>query len=143
MRIIVNADDLGISESINEAIFQGMERRVIMSATMLANGAALSAAAREIQRFPECSLRIHLTLTEFKPLCSESFRDLKRILNEENCFNGNSIRKVHISLSMLRAIFREWCCQIEHLIELGIQPTHFDGHHHVHTIPQLIPVLAA
>ena len=50
---------------------------------------------------------------------------------------------MHISLSMLRAIFREWCCQIEHLIQLGIQPTHFDGHHHVHTIPQLIPVLAA
>ena len=143
MRIIVNADDLGISESINEAIFQGMQRKIITSATMLANGAALEAAARELHRFPDCSFGIHLNLTEFEPLCSESFRDLKPILNEKNCFNGNSIREVHISLSMLTAIFREWCCQIEHLIQLGIQPTHFDGHHHVHTIPQLIPVLAA
>ena len=143
MRIIVNADDLGISESVNEAIFQGMQRRVITSATMLANGSELKAAARELHRFPECSFGIHLNLTEFEPLCPESFRDLKLILNEENCFNGNSIREVHISLSMLRAIFREWCCQIECLIQLGIQPTHFDGHHHVHTIPQLLPVLAA
>ena len=41
------------------------------------------------------------------------------------------------------AIFREWCCQIESLIQLGLQPSHFDAHHHVHTIPQMLPVLAA
>jgi predicted glycoside hydrolase/deacetylase ChbG (UPF0249 family) len=42
---------------------------------------------------------------------------------------------------MLQAIFREWCCQIETLIGLGVEPSHLDGHHHVHTIPQLLPVL--
>jgi predicted glycoside hydrolase/deacetylase ChbG (UPF0249 family) len=143
MRIIVNADDLGISEAVNEVIFQGMERKVITSATMLANGAAVQAAAREANRFPHCSFGIHLNLTEFQPISSESVRDLKPILNKKNCFNGNSIREVSIGLSMLRAIFQEWCCQVESLIQLGIEPSHFDGHHHVHTIPQILPVLVA
>lgn len=143
MRIIVNADDLGISEPVNEAIFHGLQRKVITSATMLANGAAVKAAARELRRFPGCSFGVHLNLTEFEPVCAQSCRDLKPILNEENCFNGNRIREVHISVAMLRAIYREWCCQIESLIQLGVEPSHIDAHHHVHTIPQMLPVLRA
>jgi chitin disaccharide deacetylase len=143
MRIIVNADDLGMTESVNEAIFEGMRRGQITSATMLANGVALKNAIRELHRFPECSFGIHLNLTEFEPLYGESHKKLARILDKKGCFNGNSIREVRIGVPLLKAIFREWCCQIENLIRLGVEPSHFDAHHHVHTIPQLLPVMAA
>ena len=143
MRIIVNADDLGLSESVNRAIFHGMQRQVITSATMLANGPAVKAAARELKRFPDCSFGVHLNLTEFEPVCPGSLRDLRSILNENKCFNGNSVREVHIGVPMLRAIYREWCSQVDTLIQLGVEPSHFDAHHHVHTIPQLLPVLRA
>jgi len=143
MRIIVNADDLAISDSVNDAIFQGMQRGTITSATMLANGPAVKAAARNLHQFPQCSFGVHLNLTQFEPLCPESGRDLKMILNQNKCFNGNSIREVPIGIGMLRAVFREWCHQIESLMRLGVEPSHFDAHHHVHTIPQMLPVLRA
>jgi predicted glycoside hydrolase/deacetylase ChbG (UPF0249 family) len=143
MRIIVNADDLGISEPVNEAIFQGMQRGAITSATMLANGPAVRVAAQNLHLFPQCSFGVHLDLTEFEPLCQGSYVDLASILDKNNCFNGNSIREVRITRPMLRAIFREWCSQIENLMRLGVEPSHLDAHHHVHTIPQLLPVLAA
>jgi|ERR1022692_669353 predicted glycoside hydrolase/deacetylase ChbG (UPF0249 family) len=143
MRIIVNADDLGISEPVNEAIFQGMQRGVITSATMLSNGPAIRAAVQNLHMFPECSFGVHLNLTEFGPLFSGSNTDLADILDKNRCFNGNSIREVTIGVGMLRAIFREWCSQIENVIRLGVEPSHLDAHHHVHTIPQLLPVLAA
>jgi predicted glycoside hydrolase/deacetylase ChbG (UPF0249 family) len=141
-KIIVNADDLGVSESVNEIIFQGMQRGTITSATMLANGPAVKAAAQKLHLFPNCSFGVHLNLTEFQPLCPESARDLTAILNGNQRFNGNSIREVRIGGTMLWAIFREWCHQIESLMRLGVEPSHFDAHHHVHTIPQLLPVLA-
>jgi chitin disaccharide deacetylase len=143
MRIIVNADDLGISEPVNEAIFQGMQRGTITSATVLSNGPAVRAAAQRLNLFPNCSFGVHLNLTEFEPLCSGSRTDLANILDQNKCFNGNSIREVRIGVPMLRAIFREWCFQIENLMRLGVEPSHLDAHHHVHTIPQMIPVLAA
>jgi chitin disaccharide deacetylase len=143
MRIIVNADDLGISEPVNEAIFQGMQRGTITSATLLSNGPALRAATQKLHLFPRCSFGVHLNLTEFEPLCPGSDAGLASILDQKRCFNGNSIREVRIGVSMLRAIFREWCCQIENLMRLGVEPSHLDAHHHVHTIPQLLPVLAA
>jgi len=139
----VNADDLGLSRSVNEAIFEAMCRGVVTSATILANGPAVQEAARRTKEFPNCSFGIHLNLTEFAPICAESYPALKPILNKENRFNGNSVREVPITIAMLRAVFREWCQQIEALLRLGVEPSHFDAHHHVHTIPQMLPVLAA
>lgn len=142
MRIIVNADDLGQSEPVNEAIFDGMRRGVITSATLLSNGPAVQSAARQLDRFPGCSFGVHLNLTEFEPVRCESRTDLASILDRNGCFNGNSIREVKIGAGLREAVFREWCAQIEGLMRLGVEPSHFDAHHHVHTIPQLLPVMA-
>ena len=143
IQIIVNADDLGLSAEVNEAIFRAMEDGVITSATMLSNGPPVIPAARMLHRFPNCSFGVHLNLTEFQRLGAESPTALSSILDEHNCFKGNAIREVRISAPMLRAIYREWCAQIDNLIQLGVQPSHLDAHHHVHTIPQMLPVLAA
>ncbi len=143
IQIIVNADDLGLSAEVNEAIFRAMEAGVITSATMLSNGSAVIPAARMLHRFPNCSFGVHLNLTEFQRLGAENPTALSSILDEHNCFKGNAIREVRISAPMLRAIYEEWCAQIDNLIQFGVQPSHLDSHHHVHTIPQMLPVLAA
>ncbi|PWT85255.1 MAG: hypothetical protein C5B58_03360 [Acidobacteria bacterium] len=142
MRIIVNADDLGMSEDVNEAIFQGMSNGRITSATALSNAPATKAAAKESQFFSRCSFGVHLNLTEFEPL-SENSAGLAKILNGSRCFNGNAIREVKIDALFLAAVYREWCSQIENLTRLGFTLSHLDSHHHVHTIPELLPVLAA
>ncbi|HET7205978.1 MAG TPA: ChbG/HpnK family deacetylase [Terriglobales bacterium] len=143
MRVIVNADDLGMSDAVNAAIFAGMAVGTITSATLLANGPCLKTAVSEIGSFPQCSFGVHLNLTEFEPVCGESHKRLASILDDRGCFHGNTIREVTITPALLRGIFLEWCAQIERLIELGVKPNHLDGHHHVHTIPQMLPVLSA
>ncbi len=142
IRIVVNADDLGISEEVNEAIFRRMENGSITSATLLSNGPAITQAIQQIHRFPECSFGVHLNLTEFKPLHAQSNVSLSDILNDQGDFKGNAIRETHIGFRLLEAIYREWCDQIEKHIRLGVQPSHLDAHHHVHTIPAILPVLA-
>jgi len=143
IEIIVNADDLGYSAAINEAIFQAMSRGVITSATILANGKAAAEALRGLRHFPDCSFGVHLNLTEFHPMNPRSLESLSPILRDGGYFNGNAVREVNIGVSMLQAIYREWCAQIDSLIALGLHPSHLDSHHHVHTIPQVFPVLFA
>lgn len=142
IRIVVNADDLGISEEVNEAIFRRLENRTVTSATILSNGPFAAQAIKRVHRFPECSFGIHLNLTEFKPLSANSQVALSEILNEQGQFNGNAIREIKIGIPILRAIYREWCEQIENVLRMGAQPSHLDAHHHVHTIPQMLPILA-
>jgi chitin disaccharide deacetylase len=38
-------------------------------------------------------------------------------------------------------IEREWTAQIERFLDTGLSLSHFDSHHHVHTIPELLPVV--
>ncbi len=143
LRIVVNADDLGIRQDINDAIFDGMARGTITSATILANGPALREAVASLREFAGCSFGVHLNLTQFEPVNASNRGSLSPILDENHHFNGNAIREVKITPGLLRGIYQEWCAQIERLVSLGVRPSHFDAHHHVHTIPQMLPVLAA
>lgn len=143
LKVIVNADDLGISEEVNDAIFQAMASGFVTSATVLSNGPAMKTSQQVLRCFPRCSIGAHLNLSEFEPLCQESRRGLARIIDENGHFNGNAIRQVKIDVPMMRAIFQEWCSQIENLIGSGFEISHLDSHYHVHTIPRLLPVLMA
>jgi predicted glycoside hydrolase/deacetylase ChbG (UPF0249 family) len=137
--VIINADDLGMNQRVNREIFRLIDAGAVTSATMLANGAAIEEAAVEARAFPRCSFGVHLNLTEFKPLTTES--GLRAILDDEGRFRGNHIRGIHIDARLKEAIFREWCAQIERLLALGITPSHIDSHHHTHTIPALLALL--
>lgn len=44
---------------------------------------------------------------------------------------------------LLQAAYAEWCAQVELLVSLGVEISHFDSHNHVHTQPQFFPVLKA
>jgi chitin disaccharide deacetylase len=141
MQIIVNADDLGLSAPVNEAIFDTMERGYVTSSTMLANGAAIEEAVSQSRRFKHCSFGVHLNVTEFHPLTKNA--DLSPILKNDGSFagGGETIRSLSISSKLRQAIFEEWSAQINRLVALGLTPSHIDSHHLVHTMPALFPVL--
>ena len=56
-RLIVNADDLGMSQAISEAIFQGHLRGIVTSASLLVNFADSERAARRARELPEGVVR--------------------------------------------------------------------------------------
>jgi len=139
MAVIINADDLGISEDVNAAIFDLMERGFVTSATLIANGPAIEPALSRTQSFRSCSFGVHLNATEFRPLTQNP--DLAPLLDDKGAFRGDIIRTIKITGALKGAIFREWSAQIARLTAFGLKPSHIDSHHHVHTIPALFPVL--
>ena len=50
--LIVNADDLGATVPVNDAIFSLMDRGLVTSATILANGVAFRDAAARLKNYP-------------------------------------------------------------------------------------------
>jgi predicted glycoside hydrolase/deacetylase ChbG (UPF0249 family) len=139
MRVIVNADDLGISEEVNDAIFTLVSEGQITSATLLSNGPAVQQAVRRLKDFPTCSFGVHLNLTQFKPITRHPA--LAAILDGQGEFAGNRIREIRITSALRDAIAEEWVAQVERLRALGVPLSHIDSHHHVHTIAMLFPVL--
>ena len=128
-----------MNQRVNREIFRLMDAGAVTSATLLANGEAVEEAAVEARRFPQCSFGVHLNVTEFQPLSTQT--EMGTILDDAGRFRGNHIREIQIGSRLKSAIFQEWCAQIEKLLALGITLSHIDSHHHTHTIPALLPVL--
>ena len=139
MNIIVNADDLGMSPEVNEAIFALISNQRVTSSTLIANAPAFEAAVAQIDRYPQCSFGIHLNVTEFQPLtCNAALKDW---LDEEENFRRENL-DLPIRIPLMQAIFDEWCAQIEKARLHGVNISHIDSHDHVHIRkPQLFPCL--
>ncbi len=137
-RVIINADDLGLSERVNNAIFGLMDRGRITSATIMANGPSLEDAAKRCRGLHRCSFGVHLNLTDLRPLTDDPA--LKPLLNEAGEFSRRA-REVPYAPAMVAAVEREWIAQVERVRSLGVAVSHLDSHHHVHTYAPLFRAL--
>jgi predicted glycoside hydrolase/deacetylase ChbG (UPF0249 family) len=139
MKVIINADDLGASLEVNDAVFHLMAIGRVTSATLLANGAALTDAAVRSRSFPQCSFGVHLNASQWQPITHDT--GLRPILDDAGCFAGDRLREVYITSALRAALFREWCAQVERVQSANVRVSHLDSHHHMHTVPKVFPVL--
>jgi predicted glycoside hydrolase/deacetylase ChbG (UPF0249 family) len=139
MRLIINADDLGRTLEVNEAIFALMDLGLVTSATIMANSPFVEEAIANLSRFPQCSFGIHLNVTEFSPLSSHPV--LGSLLDQAGNFGLGRFRKAVLHRPLKEAILNEWSTQVRRLQTYGIAISHIDSHHGVHTEPRLFWVL--
>ena len=92
MKIIINADDFGMSLNVNDAILDLLAREKISSSTILANGPFVEQACAQIHRFPQCSFGVHLNVTEFRPVSQTPALD--RLLDSRGEFIMNRVREI-------------------------------------------------
>ncbi len=137
--MIVNADDLGATVPVNDAIFALMDKGRVTSATILANGADFQDAATRLKNYPHCSFGVHLNLSAFLPL--HPTPGLAPILDKAGHMSKARLEGVRWTPSLCRAMFVELSAQVERCLEAGVKVSHFDSHHHTHTIPWFLPVL--
>lgn len=134
IRVIINADDLGKSSEVNEAIGNALEDGAITSSTIMANSTTWDQVHKIIERNPQASFGIHLNLTEGCALTSNPILKNAGVVDENNVFTKNVRKLPHYSDKLLEAIKDEWDAQLDKVINIeGINVSHIDGHHHIHT----------
>jgi predicted glycoside hydrolase/deacetylase ChbG (UPF0249 family) len=139
MRLIINADDLGRTLEVNEAIFALMDLGIVTSATIMANSPFVEEAIARLSRFPRCSFGIHLNVTEFSPLNSRPA--LGSLLDQAGNFSLSRFREAVLHRPLKQAILNEWSAQVRKLQSYGLAISHIDSHQGVHTDGRLFGVL--
>jgi len=131
--IVINADDLGKSTDVNQAIVASLERGFVTSATIMANmpGFADACAVIDAHELGDC-VGVHLNLTEGPPL-SSPIRRCARLCSPEGQLRRQSRAFWRLSSDETAAIEAELEAQVDAVIASGIRPSHVDSHHHVHT----------
>lgn len=126
MNIIINADDFGISESVNQAIVDLYKKEVLSSTTLLVDTPYAKAAA-DLAKRDKIPVGLHFNLT---------------LHNEFFTGRGDFERKLlkgKVKLSYVRAELER---QYQKMLDFGLTPTHLDSHQHIHSWPQIFPILA-
>lgn len=135
-KLIVNADDFGYSEAVNLGIVSAFQKGIVRSTTLMANMPAAEQAAALLQENPGLGCGIHMTLSCYKPVLT----GLKTIVDEQGMFYRRITPEVLATFD-LEEVYQEFCAQIEKAKALGVQISHLDSHHHVHTLEGLEPVI--
>ncbi len=138
-RLIINADDYGLSRGVNTGIIEAAETGVVTSASMIVNLPGFDDAVARARSRPPLSLGLHLNLTTGKPLTAAP--SLTRRKTGEFYPLPTLIARATLGLVDSSEVARECAAQLDRMIEVGISPTHLDSHRHIHVHPALWPAV--
>lgn len=124
-RIIINADDFGLTKGVSLGILDSMQNGVVTETTAMANGLYIEEGIEEAKLRGIKNIGIHLTLTWGKPVLMAE--EVSSLVTEEGMFYRRIDKVENINYEEVR---KEFKAQIDKIISLGVVPTHLDGHHH-------------
>jgi hopanoid biosynthesis associated protein HpnK len=141
-QIIINADDFGLCEEVNNAVAQAHTEGVLTSATIMANMPAAAEAVKTAKKLPGLGVGVHLNLSEGPPLSKDS--SVECLLNRDGEFALSTFKLSVLSVAghkIRNAIRTELAAQIQWVLDKGLTPTHLDSHYHIHTLPPIFPIV--
>jgi len=148
-RLIINADDFGLTTGVNRAIIEAHSQGVVTSTTLMANGPAFEDAVQQARSSSKLSVGCHVVLVDGSPILNGS---QVSTLMDSHSKNGTRFRDSLGSFAKSALLGRfegeqieaEATAQIRRLQSAGITVSHFDTHKHTHMFPgALRPLLRA
>ncbi len=139
---IINADDFGLSDSINKAIIQSFKEGILKSASLLINSKKTQEAVELAKKNPQLDLGIHLCLVQGSPVSKH--KNIYSLLGSNGYFLKNhfdfliKLWSGRINLYEVELEFNE---QIKKALEYNLNITHIDTHQHIHLYPSILKIL--
>ena len=128
MRLIINADDFGLSKSVNDAVKELCKLGTISSTSVMAN-MPFASEIKEILAFTHIGIGLHVNLTQGYPVSPVT--DIKSIIDSDGKFFPKDKLEILISQGKVEYahILTEVSAQYYALRELiGERLDHFDSH---------------
>ena len=146
-RIIINADDFGLTSGVNRAIAEAHRAGIVTSSTLMANSQAFAGAVNLAKQNPGLSVGCHVVLVDGAPVSErEKIPTLLSPNGSSNQFRDSLISFVWAAQrgSVREAeIAAEIEAQIRKVQATGMAVTHVDSHKHTHIFPAIFKPLLA
>lgn len=115
-QLIVNADDFGLSDSVNHGIERAFVDGIVTGASLMVRRPAAESAAALARRHPALSVGLHLDLGEW--VCTDGqWTRTYEVIDPEDPLAARA--EVETQIASFRRL-------------TGRHPTHLDSHQHVH-----------
>lgn len=142
-RLVINADDLGLTVGVNDGIFDAHDHGILTSASLFAGAPATIDAIRRARGRPSLGLGVHLALVDGTPTLPS--HRIPTLVEGDGRFRRSwkpfivACLRGKVSLAEVEL---ELTAQIERLRSAGIRLTHLDAHKHVHAYPPVFAIVS-
>ncbi len=145
-RLIVNADDFGLTTGVNRAIVELHQAGVLTSATLMAKASATEQAVALSRANPNLGVGCHVVLVDGEPVLPA--HEVPSLVDARTGFFPPKLTTflARLFTGRIRAaeMEAEAAAQIALLRGKGVHLTHIDSHKHTHMFPAVLrPVLRA
>jgi len=140
-RLIVNADDFGLTPSITEGTIEAFERGILTSASLVATGAAFERAASYAASHPELDSGVHLMIVHSAPALP--LDQVPSLVGANGQFlpgYGEFMARYLPGGIREEEVEAEWTAQIARIRAAGVRLTHLDSYQHLHLVPGLFRI---
>lgn len=147
-RLIVNADDFGLTVGVNRAIVEAHTRGIVTSSTLMATGRAFEDAARLAKTVPRLSVGCHVVLIDGEPVLDAELLPSVTAAHRAGARFRDGLKSFAVRALAHRLnpeqIENETTAQIRKLQSAGVSVSHLDTHKHTHLFPAVLrPLLRA
>ena len=142
-RVIINADDFGLSPGVNRGIVTAFTDGILTSTTMLVNLGSFDDAVALAHHHPGLPVGIHLSLLWGRPVLDPAA--VPSLVERDGTFPRSLTvlaRRYFLGTLNLEHVRSEFRAQIERFRRAGLTPTHVDSHKHVHCLAGVLRALA-
>ena len=142
-RLIINADDFGLTSGVNRGILEAHSRGIVTSATLMACGRRFEQAASLTSQVPHLSVGCHVVLVDGAPTMQTAAVPCLLATGSGN-FRQSLMQFAAKAVSGRldsEEIEAEITAQIRKLQAAGIRVSHLDSHKHTHMFPAVFKPL--
>lgn len=137
-RLIISADDFGLSESVNEAVERAHRDGVLSAASLMVAGPAAADAVHRARRLPDLRVGLHLVVIEGPAVLPPSRNP--DLVDARGWFPSGQIRlgiDYFFRPGVRRQLAAEIRAQFAAFVETGLPLDHANAHKHMHLHPTI------
>lgn len=143
-RLIVSADDFGMSAGVNAAIYEAHARGILTEASLMVTGRAAAEAIALARAHPTLGVGLHLVLVQGHAASPPA--RVPRLVGPDAAFTARPIAaglRYFFTPGIRAELWREVGAQIEAFLASGLPLSHIDGHVTIHVHPVVLEALLA
>jgi chitin disaccharide deacetylase len=137
-RLIVTADDFGLTIPVNEAVEAGNRRGILTAASLMVTGDAAADAVARARHLPKLGVGLHLVLVDGVPVLPPG--QIPDLVGSDGRFSPNVFTqgvRIFCLPAARRQLAAEIRAQLEAFRATGLTLDHVNAHHHFHLHPTI------
>ena len=142
LRLIVNADDFGLSHYVNDAVIRAHRDGILTSASLMVNEPACDEAVKIAKENPKLGVGLHITLLMGHSALPPG--KIPGLVNNRGEFSDSPVStgmKYFFNSGLREQLRAEIRAQFEKFRATGLPLDHVNGHLHFHLHPAVFKIL--